>query len=163
MNNKKLGQCSPTSCPKAGIKIYESNNDKKEQIDRKEQFNRKEQYIKKNSQLTKPVDFHNTTLNTLDLDLEHYSLEDLYRLFNIPNGLLSEPNLKAAKQIVLKMHPDKSNLDSKYFLFFSKAYKRLYSIYDFQNKSLNKTYKDQDFFDESNKTVLDIMFEKKKI
>ena len=42
------------------------------------------------------------------------------------------------------MHPDKSHLDSKYFLFFSKAYKRLYSIYDFQNKSSNKSYKDQD-------------------
>jgi hypothetical protein len=150
MNIKNLGQCTPTSCPKSGIKIHESNN------------NYTQNPFQKTSQLKKPVDFHNTTLDTLDLDLEHYSLGDLYHLFNIQNGILSESGLKSAKQIVLKMHPDKSHLDSKYFLFFSKAYKRLYSIYDFQNKSNNKTYKDQDFFDESNKTVLDNMFEKNK-
>ena len=62
---------------------------------------------------------------TLDLDLDHYSLEDLYRLFNIYDCVINEPNLKTAKQIVLKMHPDKSRLDAKYFLFFSKAYKRI--------------------------------------
>ena len=162
MNNKKLGQCTPTTCPKAGIKIHESNNDRKDKFERKETYVMKEPYVRKTSQLAKPVDYHNTTLDSLDLDLEHYSLDDLYRLFNIQNGSLNEPSLKVAKQIVLKMHPDKSHLDSKYFLFFSKAYKRLYSIYDFQNKSSNKSYKDQDFFDESNKTVLDIMFEKNK-
>jgi hypothetical protein len=152
MNIKKnLGQCTPTSCPKAGIKIHESDNNYSQNP-----------FQNKASQLKKPVDFNNTTLDTLDLDLEHYSLDDLYRLFNISNGILNEPSLKTAKQIVLKMHPDKSHLDAKYFLFFSKAYKRLYSIYDFQNKSTNKTYKDQDFFDESNRTVLDTMFEKNK-
>ena len=151
MNNKKLGDCTPTSCPKAGIKIHESNNNYSHNP-----------FQNKPSQLTKPVNYNNTTLNNLDLDLEHYSLDDLYHLFNISNGSLNEPSLKSAKQIVLKMHPDKSHLDAKYFLFFSKAYKRLYSIYDFQNKSNNKIYKDQDFFDESNRTVLDTMFEKNK-
>jgi len=140
----------PTTCPKIGIKIHETNNQSKPPL------------IKKKSLLVKPVDYHNTTLDSLDLDLEHYSLEDIYRLFNISDGSLTESNLKIAKQIVLKMHPDKSHLDSKYFLFFSRAYKRLYSIYDFQNKSTNKIYKDQDFFDESNRTVLDTMFEKNK-
>ena len=96
------------------------------------------------------------------MDLEHYSLEDLYHLFNIPGNILNEDSLKAAKQITLKMHPDKSRLDQKYFLFFSKAYKRIYSIYEFQNKSTKKTYKDEEFFDESNKNVLDHMFEKNK-
>jgi hypothetical protein len=38
----------------------------------------------------------------------------------------------------------------------------LYGIYEFQNKSLKKNYKDEDFFDESNKNVLDNMFEKNK-
>jgi hypothetical protein len=153
MNYKGLGECTPTSCPKSGIKIHESNN------------NYKMDPFKTNgnkSHLMKPVNFHNTTLNTLDLDLDHYSLEDLYHLFNIPNGLLNEQTLKDAKQIVLKMHPDKSRLDSKYFLFFSKAYKRLFGIYEFQNKSTKKTYKDEDFFDESNRNVLNNMFDKKK-
>jgi hypothetical protein len=154
MNYRGLGECTPTSCPKAGIKIRESNNDYKQ-----DPFKNS---LSKPSQLSKPVNFHNTTLDTLDLDLEHYSLEDLYHLFNIPGNILNEQSLKDAKQITLKMHPDKSRLDQKYFLFFSKAYKRIYSIYEFQNKSTKKTYKDEEFFDESNRTVLDHMFEKNK-
>jgi hypothetical protein len=158
--NVGLGNCTPTSCPKAGIKIHESDNNYR-QSPFSNNYNYNYNY-KKESQLEKPVDFHNTTLDSLDLDLEHYSLEDLYKLFNIPSFNLSEEILKTAKQIVLKMHPDKSKLDSKYFLFFSKAYKRLYGIYEFQNKSSIKQYKDTDFFDESNKHVLDNMFEKNK-
>jgi hypothetical protein len=154
MNRRGLGDCTPTSCPKAGIKIHQSDNEYREDPFLKEQ--------NKQSRLSKPVSFQNTTLNTLDLDLEHYSLDDLYHLFNIPGGYLSEESLKSAKQIVLKMHPDKSRLDSKYFLFFSKAYKRLYGIYEFQNKSTKKQYKDEDFFDDSNRNILDNMFEKNK-
>ena len=140
------------SCSKAGIKIHETGN------------NYRQDHFSKQSQLTKPVSFQNTTLNSLDLDLDHYSLEDIYHLFNIGDSGLDEASLKAAKQIVLKMHPDKSHLDSKYFLFFSGAYKRLYSIYEFQNKSTNKTSRNQDddYFDENNKNVLDNMFEKNK-
>jgi len=147
MNNKGLGL--PTSCPKVGIKIHESKNE----------------YINdpfKQSTLSKPVNFLLTTLDSLDLDLDHYSLEDLYHLFNIREGVLNETTLKGAKQITLKMHPDKSRLDQKYFLFFSKAYKRLYGIYEFQNKSTKKTYRDEEFFDESNRNVLNHMFEKNK-
>ena len=154
MNLKGLGVT--TSCPKAGIKIHQTNTSVRDI-----QSTYLNETIKQ-SKLSKPISFENTTLNTLDLDLDHYSLEDLYHLFNIDNGYLAEESLKTAKQIVLKMHPDKSRLDSKYFLFFSKAYKRLYSIYEFQNKSTKKTYKDEDFFDESNKTILDKMFENNK-
>jgi len=150
MNRRGLGECTPTSCPKAGIKIHQTDNEYRE-----------DPFIKQ-SRLSKPVSFENTTLNTLDLDLDNYSLDDLYHLFNINGGILNEENLKSAKQIVLKMHPDKSRLDSKYFLFFSKAYKRLYGIYEFQNKSTKKQYKDEDFFDESNRNILDNMFEKNK-
>lgn len=143
----------PIPCPKSGVKIHPSNNDYND-------YN--EIPVSNYSKLIKPVSFQNTTLNTLDLDLDNYSLEDLYHLFNIPGGNLSEETLKSAKQIVLKMHPDKSCLDSKYFLFFSKAYKRLFSIYEFQNKSSKKQYKDEDFFDEGNKMILNNMFEKNK-
>ena len=149
MNNQR-------TCPKIGIKIHETNNNNYNPNQFKEelQFNQ--------SRLSKPVSFQNTTLNTLDLELDHYSLDDLYHLFNISNNDLNEASLKSAKQIVLKMHPDKSRLDSKYFMFFSGAYKRLYGIYEFQNKSTNKKFKDEDYFDESNKHVLDNMFEKNK-
>lgn len=156
MNYRGLGECTPTSCPKAGIKIYDSNNNYKQ-----DPFTNSNP-LNNSSKLEKPVNFHNTTMNALDLDLDNYSLEDLYHLFNVPNGSLSESSLKDAKQIVLKMHPDKSRLDSKYFLFFSKAYKRLYGIYEFQNKSTNKTLKNEDFFDETNRNVLDNMFGQNK-
>lgn len=154
MNRKGLGDCTQTSCPKTGIKIHKSDNDYAQNNLWQEQI--------KQSQLSKQVSFQNTTLNSLDLDLDHYSLEDLYNLFNINSGHLSEESLKSAKQIVLKIHPDKSHLDAKYFLFFSKAYKRLFSIYEFQNKSTKKQYKDEDLFDESNTQVLNNMFEKNK-
>ena len=49
------------NCPKAGIKIRQSDNDYKE-----------DPFINQ-SKLTKPVSFQNTTLNTLDLDLDNYS------------------------------------------------------------------------------------------
>lgn len=150
MNRRGFGECTPTSCPKSGIKIHESNN------------NYRADPFLQQSKLTKPVSFQNTTINSLDLDLDNYSLEDIYHLFNIDGGYLSEQSLKSAKQIVLKMHPDKSHLDAKYFLFFSKAYKRLFSIYEFQNKSAKKQYKDEDFFDEGNKNILNNMFEKNK-
>jgi hypothetical protein len=154
MNRRGLGECTPISCPKAGIKIHQSQNDYRE-----DPFITEKQ---RQSQLSKPISYQNTTLNTLDLDLDHYSLDDLYQLFNIHDGYLCEESLKTAKKIVLKMHPDKSQLDAKYFLFFSKAYKRLYGIYEFQNKSTKKTYKDEDFFNDSNKNILDNMFEKNK-
>ena len=147
MNNQR-------TCSKAGIKIHETNNNNHQRQQQELQFN--------SSQLTKPVSFQNTTLNSLDLELDHYSLDDLYHLFNISNNDLNESSLKSAKQIVLKMHPDKSRLDAKYFMFFSGAYKRLYGIYEFQNKSTNKTFKDEDYFDESNRATLDNMFEKNK-
>lgn len=145
------------TCSKAGIKIHETNNNSNSSSN-----SNRNPYIDQRSQLAKPVNFHNTTLDSLDLDLDHYSLEDLYKLFNIEDSSLNDSNLKNAKQIVLKMHPDKSRLDAKYFLFFSGAYKRLYSVYEFQNKSLKKSYKDEDYFDETNKTTLDMMFEKNK-
>jgi hypothetical protein len=144
------------SCPKAGIKILETDQDLRQ--------NSKD--IFRPSTVRTPVSFYETSLSNLDLDLDHYSLEDLYKLFNIPAQQLGEQSLKNAKQIVYKMHPDKSQLDAKYFRFFSAAYKRVFSIFEFQNKSLNKrpttNNSDNEFYDESNKTILNNMFEQNK-
>jgi len=52
-----------------------------------------------------------------DLDISHYNLDDILNLFHIPMNF-DENNLKMAKSIVLKTHPDKSKLDPKYFLFY---------------------------------------------
>lgn len=155
-NKKTIGNCNTTSCPKSGIKIHNSDNDYK-----KDPFSSNDPR-QRPSNLQKPVSYHNTHLNELDLDIDNYSLEDLFNLFNIGNNMLDENNLRRAKQIVLKMHPDKSHLDPKYFLFFSKAYKHLYGIFEFQNKSEKKNYKDEEFFDDSNKQLLDQMFSANK-
>jgi hypothetical protein len=98
----------------------------------------------------------------IDLDLHNYTLKDLYKLFYIENNIIDLDELKNAKKIVLKMHPDKSKLDSKYFLFFSAAYKKLYSIYEFQNKNTNKKLDTNEYYKKDNSNALDILFEKKK-
>ena len=101
--NKKNGS---SVCPKAGIKIHETPN-------QTQGYNHTQGYNQMNN---KNISFHKTTLSELDLNIDNYTLNDLYNLFNV--SYLDEPSLKTAKQIVLKMHPDKSQLDSKYFLFF---------------------------------------------
>ena len=66
----------------------------------------------------------------MDLNLDNYELDDLLSLFKLRVDFSAE-EFKAAKRIVLAVHPDKSGLDSKYFVFFSDAYKLL----DFVNKT----------------------------
>ena len=82
----------------------------------------------------------------LDLNINNYNLRDLLNLFKVDHDF-DKVDLKKAKRMVLMTHPDKSNIDKKYFLFFSKAYKRLFFIYDFkqtQNTDFNI------FFDAAN-------------
>jgi hypothetical protein len=95
--------------------------------------------------------------NPLDLNIDNYSLEEIYRLFSI--NTLNEDTMKEAKKLVLKTHPDKSKLDQTYFLFFSKAYKRLHGIYEFQNKSTRKNISSADFTDTENGRVLHTMLQ----
>ncbi len=73
----------------------------------------------------------------VDLDINNYDLDSLVALFKIPIHF-EEHHLKQAKKTVLAMHPDKSNLDKEYFLFFSKAYKIIYNIYQFKTKSTTR-------------------------
>ena len=103
-------------CPKSGIKIHETP---------------------RQSSVSR-VNYYDTPMSELDLNLDNYSLIDLFNLFNVNDDTLNETIMKNAKQITLKMHPDKSQLDPKFFIFFRKAYNRLTEIYEFQNKSLNK-------------------------
>jgi len=73
-------------------------------------------------------------IETIDLDINNYDYKDILDLFKL-NHDFNKNQLKNAKQIVLSMHPDKSRLDKKFFLFFSKAYKILLSIYEFREKT----------------------------
>jgi len=72
-------------------------------------------------------------MDTVDLNIENYNLADILNLFYL-NMPFDEEDLKKSKKIVLKTHPDKSGLKPEVFLFYSKAYKKLYSIWEFSNK-----------------------------
>lgn len=73
----------------------------------------------------------------LDLNIENYDLPDLLALFKLEYDFTTE-DLKRVKKSVMQTHPDKSGLDKKYFLFFTSAYKIIFSIYEFRHKSATK-------------------------
>ena len=156
---------SMTQCTKTGIKIKNTGNDYKEDpfagID---PFKNRQREVERDN-----INYNNNQYEMIDLNIENYSREELYKLFGFrTSAILSEDNMKDAKKIVLKTHPDKSRLDNKYFIFFGKAYKRLHDIYEFQNKTnskknTNSSYHEGDeYTDSDNSQVLDKMFDIKK-
>ena len=70
----------------------------------------------------------------MDLNINNYDFEDLLNLFEIDINF-TEEDLKNCKKKVLQMHPDKSGLNKDFFLFFSKAYKIIFSVYKFKMNS----------------------------
>lgn len=160
MNNKKNNIYSITSCTKTGIKINNTGNDYKH--DPFAGIDPFKNQIKESDKLT--VNYNDiNNYKSLDLNIDNYSREDLYKLFGFKTSIiLTEENLKEAKKIVLKTHPDKSRLDNKYFVFFGKAYHKLKDIYEFQNKSNKKILDTNEYFDTQNTQVLDKMFDLKK-
>lgn len=149
-----------TKCTKTGIKIKDTGNgyrcDPFANVDPFKGIQKEEERINMN--------YDNRTYEALDLNIENYSREELYKLFGFKlNASLTEENMKDAKKVVLKTHPDKSRLDNKYFIFFSKAYKRLYEIYEFQNKSsVKKNTVNNEYYDNNNVDILDNLFTKQK-
>ncbi len=155
---KRLSQnCSMTKCTKTGIKIKNTDNDYR--IDPFANINpfseplpeTKNKYSNKNS------------YEDIDLNINNYSREEIYKLFGFDcSHIITENHMKEARKIVLKTHPDKSNLDDKYFVFFSKAFDKIKTIYEFQNKlNSKKTIDTSEYFDKNNVGVLDKMFENK--
>jgi len=72
-------------------------------------------------------------MENLDLDINNYNLEELLHLFKIDYQFTVE-QLKMARRQALKMHPDKSGLDMKYFLFFKKAYDAIEKVFYFRSR-----------------------------
>lgn len=72
-------------------------------------------------------------MDNLDLDIDNYDLDDILSLFDLSKNF-DEQGLKRAYRMTLMTHPDKSHLDKKFFLFFTKAFKLLKQIHDFGNK-----------------------------
>jgi hypothetical protein len=66
-----------------------------------------------------------------DMNLAHYNLNDLYRLFHLSEKDRLESvgtQLHLAKKLMAQTHPDKSKLPDCYFQFFQSAYKKLSTI-----------------------------------
>jgi hypothetical protein len=64
-----------------------------------------------------------------NLNLEEYSLQDIFDLFEIDGRRLSEDDLRRAKKKMLMTHPDLSHLPSEYFLFYRKAFAVVHQFY----------------------------------
>lgn len=101
-------------------------------------------------------------MDSVDLDINNYNLQDILSLFKIPVNF-DEHDMKMAKQVVLKTHPDKSKLPAEYFLFYSKAYKMLHSVWEFRKRgdvdSKNpKNTEYSNYSDEDKNVLLDQFF-----
>jgi hypothetical protein len=185
---KNLGNCKNNICPKGGVKIHETVNCANDE-DQLAFFNRiKSQNKHTGVRITQgeneysedpfsgfnpfnsndeqkfvPTNYDTKSYDKMDLNIESYSREDLFKLFGLNNRSLSEDIMKECKKIVLKTHPDRSKLDEKYFIFFSNAYKKLLSIYEFQNKTNSKKKSDiNEYFDSENVEILDNFFDNQK-
>jgi len=69
-----------------------------------------------------------------NLDIKTYNLDEILGLFDLSSYQLTQENMKYAKRKVLMLHPDKSKLDAKYFLFYKKAFAVILQFYDHQQK-----------------------------
>ena len=153
-NKKNNSNITMTSCHKGGIKIKETNNSyQNDPFENINPFNIVPDAKREN------VVYDRSSYNKIDLDIDNYSREDLYKLFGLNTSItLIEDTMKECKKIVLKTHPDKSQLDNKYFIFFSNAYKKLLGIYEFQNKTNNKKTNNNEYYNSDNTVILDKMF-----
>ena len=86
----------------------------------------------------------------MDLDINNYNLNELLNLYNLTPDFDAEQLKRAYKQ-TLMTHPDKSGLDKKFFLFFSKAYKMIKYVYNFKNMNeeevVDKEYEWSEYLD----------------
>jgi curved DNA-binding protein CbpA len=63
-----------------------------------------------------------------NLDINKYSLEEIFGLFDLTYDL-TEESMRAAKKKVLMIHPDKSRLPPTYFHYYREAYDIVLNIY----------------------------------
>lgn len=73
----------------------------------------------------------------IDFNINNYNLDDILNLFKLDYNF-NASDLKNAKKYVLMLHPDKSGLDKEYFLFYTKAFRVINSIYEFSKRKHEK-------------------------
>lgn len=82
----------------------------------------------------------------IDFNINNYNLDDILNLFKLDYNF-NASDLKNAKKYVLMLHPDRSGLDKEYFLFYTKAFRVINSIYEFSKRKHEK-------LDETNSDIL---------
>ena len=105
----------------------------------------------------------------IDFNLENYTLLDILNLFKL-NINYTDLDIKNAKKLVLKMHPDKSGLPKEYFLFYCKAFRIIKNMYEFRRKkdnTLNSSNSDIEYIkdthsEKGNKILVDKLMSNKK-
>ena len=83
-------------------------------------------------------------MENIDLNLLNYTFEDILKLFHLKYNY-SYADLKASMKLLYKIHPDKSGLDKKYFIFFKEAYSILLTLFKHRNIGNKDTYR-EDFY-----------------
>lgn len=76
-------------------------------------------------------------IDNLDLNIENYTFNDILNLFKLSVNF-NKQDLKQVYKVILKVHPDKSGLDNKYFLFYVKAFKILKNTYEYNERISKK-------------------------
>ena len=85
-----------------------------------------------------------TNSNCHNLNIKMYKFDEILSLFNLQNRTeISEEDIKMAKLIVLKMHPDKSRLSPDYFLFYKKAFDIVFEFFQNQSKVVRAVPKEE--------------------
>ena len=79
-------------------------------------------------------------MESLDLDIDNYNFDDILNLFNLEYDF-GMREIKQVYKVVLKTHPDKSGLNKKYFLFYKEAFNKLKKIYEYRNKYIENSKK----------------------
>ena len=71
-------------------------------------------------------------MDNIDLNEDNYDYNKLLELFSLDRDF-NHVDLKKAKLKVLRLHPDKTKLPVKYYLFFRKMYYKIEEIYSYMN------------------------------
>ena len=74
-------------------------------------------------------------MENLDLNIHNYDLDDILGLFNVSYNYDSN-DIKKCKEMLLKLHPYKCNLESTYFDFYSFAYKIIECLHTYRENKL---------------------------
>ena len=75
-----------------------------------------------------------SNLKAHNLDIHMYKFNEILEMFGLSTSITVD-DLKRAKMIVLKTHPDKSGLSPNYFLFYKKAFDMVVEYYNERQKT----------------------------